>query len=82
MRARQLVTVSGTVYGPDTLRVITTAFDKAWADLAHSFPPNSPEANACRLKLATAVLAEATEHSRDAHALKNTALRRLQSQHH
>jgi hypothetical protein len=66
MRARQLITASGTIHGPETLRVIIKAFDSAWADLA---PSISGEAQACQLKLATIILVEANQERRDANAL-------------
>ena len=79
MRARQLITVSGVAYGPETLRVIIKAFDGACADLARSTRPCSSEDY--EWKLANIILAEASEHHCDATALKNTALSRLQTQH-
>jgi hypothetical protein len=82
MRARQLITVSGTIHGPETLRVIIKAFDSAWADLAPSISVDSGEAQACQLKLATIILAEAYQERRDAMALKNTALRQLHAPQH
>jgi hypothetical protein len=82
MRARQLITVSGAVYGPETLRVIIKAFDSAWADLAPSISADGAEAQARQLKLATIILAEADKERRDAKALKNIALRQLHAQQH
>jgi hypothetical protein len=82
MKARQLIAASGVVYGPDTLRVIITAFDCAWAEIAHQFEPGSDEAQSYRLKLAQAVLAEADENTEAVNVLKDAALRRLQRQHH
>jgi hypothetical protein len=82
MRARQLITVSGTIHGPETLRVIIQAFDSAWADLAPSISANNDEAQACQLKLATIILAQAYQERRDANALKNTALRQLYAPQH
>ena len=82
MRARQLITVSGMIHGPETLRVIIKAFDSAWADLAPSISADSSEAQAFQLKLATIILAEAYQQRRDATALKNTALRHLHAPQH
>jgi hypothetical protein len=80
MRARQLITVSGTMHGPETLRVIIKAFDSAWADLAPSIRSDDQVAHAYQLKLANIILARANEHRADANALKNTALSQLQAQ--
>jgi hypothetical protein len=82
MRARELIAKSGALYGPDTLRVIITAFDCAWAEIAHRFEPNSDAAQSYRLKLAEAVLAEADQDSCAVNVLKDAPLRRLQRQHH
>ena len=82
MRARQLITVSGVVYGPETLRVIIKAFDSAWADLAPSIRGDAAAEQACQLKLATIILAEADQERRDAKALKNAALRQLHAPQH
>ena len=82
MVGRQLVSVAGIAYGPETLRVAIKAFDSAWAELAHSVGPGSAEARACQLKLATIILAEAKEYRGDADALKKAVLNRLHSVHH
>jgi hypothetical protein len=82
MVGRQLVSVAGVAYGPETLRVAIKAFDSAWADLAQSMQPDSAEARACQLKLATIILAEAKEHRGDADALKKAVLNRLHAVHH
>ena len=82
MVGRQLVSVAGVAYGPETLRVAIKAFDSAWAELAHSMGPGTVAARACQLKLATIILAEAKEHRGDADALKKAALHRLHSVHH
>ena len=82
MVGRQLVSVAGVAYGPDTLRVAIKAFDSAWAELAHSVGSGSAEARACQLKLANMILAEAKEHRGDADALKKAVLNELHSVHH
>lgn len=64
----------GASYGPETMKVITQAFDAAWAEIANEVEDNRLGVEAARLKLANAVLANAKENSRDPETLKNAAL--------
>jgi hypothetical protein len=59
-------------YGPETLRVIAQAFDKAWAVIGPGINPD--ETDQARTMLADAILQVATEDSRDPEAIKNAAL--------
>jgi hypothetical protein len=72
MKARALI--SGASYGPDTLKIIGQAFDGAWSEIAHHFEGDPTQTAAARERLAHAVLAVADADSRDAAALKATAL--------
>jgi hemoglobin-like flavoprotein len=72
MKARQLI--EGSTFGPDALKVMGKAFDDAWSEIAPHFSQNGLKSHSARLRLARAVLAFATEDSRDADALKNAAL--------
>ena len=82
MVGRQLVSVAGVAYGPETLRVAIKAFDSAWTDFAQSMKLDSAEARAWQLKLANFILAEAKEYGGDADALKKAVLNRLHAVHH
>jgi hypothetical protein len=54
------------------LKVITQAYDEAWAVIAGNFGEGSIEAG--RVRLATALLSVARDDSRDVEALKRRAL--------
>ena len=71
MKARALI--SGTSYGPEALKLIWQAFDAAWAEISGNFG-DEQSAEAARERLAHAILAVADADSRDAEALKETAL--------
>jgi hypothetical protein len=73
MPLQGLINKRGVVYGPDTLKAITTAFDEAWADVEHNFQAGSPQADAYRTLLANAILFVATTTSNDAQTLKDEA---------
>ena len=72
MKARQLVADSS--YGPDSLKVLFQAFDEAWKEIAPRTSQDEVAVEAARLKLASIVLIVATNESRDAEQIKNTAL--------
>ena len=72
MKARSLI--SGASYGPETLKVIGHAFDDAWSEIARHFQDDATQTETARERLAHAVLAVADPDSRDAAALKATAL--------
>ena len=75
MKARNLI--AGAAYGPETLKLISTAFDEAWAQIQHHFYDDPVATEAGRLQLANAILAIAKEESRDAEELKNLALQTM-----
>jgi hypothetical protein len=68
MKERQLS------YGPDTLRVMGSAFDEAWDSIQHHFEGDVHEIEQARLRLAHAILTVVAEDHKDAQALKNEAL--------
>ena len=72
MRARQMVV--GASFQPETIKVMTEAFDAAWATIADNFRGHPEQIEAARIALAQAVLSVAHEDSRDVEALKNGAL--------
>ena len=61
--------------GPETLRIIAQAFDKAWAVIAPGISPH--ETDQARTMLADAILQVATEDSRDPEAIKKAALQAI-----
>lgn len=75
MKAQALI--SGATYGPDALKVICKAFDDAWAHIEHHFDGDVRQVEEVRLRLAHAILAVATDPSRDPEELKNQALQVL-----
>ena len=75
MKARALISAAS--YGPETLTVIYQAFDAAWAEIAHHFEGHPAQVDAARERLAHAILAVADKCTRDANALKSTALQVL-----
>jgi hypothetical protein len=77
MRARQLISGAGAAFGPDALKVIGQAFDEAWAQIAGHFGSDPAVIESARLSLANAILASATNASRDVEALKNEALKTM-----
>ena len=71
MEARRLIDSAS--FGPDTLRVLSQAFDEAWADIEGNFGCDQTR-EAARVKLATALLSIASDDSRDVAVLKKAAL--------
>ncbi|MGE3703338.1 MAG: hypothetical protein AB7G08_32065 [Hyphomicrobiaceae bacterium] len=74
---KAIALIEGAAYGPDALKAMTQAFDKAWACVAHHFENNPEEAAHARERLAHAVLALADADAHDVDALKCTALKVL-----
>jgi hypothetical protein len=72
MKARKLI--DGASFGPEALKVISEAFDRAWSEIGANFGTDPEDINRARLSLADAVLSIATENSRDVAALKRGAL--------
>ena len=72
MKARQLI--NGASFGPEALRAIGQAFDKAWLEIAGNFGDDVERA---RYRLATALLSVASEDSLDVDALKQATLLRM-----
>jgi hypothetical protein len=75
MKAQHLV--NGASFGPEALKVIGRAFDKAWEEIGGNFGNDPIDIEAARLKLASVLLSIATEDSRDVEALKNSALQAI-----
>jgi hypothetical protein len=75
MGARQRI--AGASFGPEALRVIGQAFDAAWVEIAGNFGNDPGQVEAARVKLAKAILSNATDDSRDVEALKKAAIERM-----
>lgn len=71
----------GTTDGTAALKVITKAFDDAWAHIQHHFDGDELQVEEARTNLAHAILAMATETSSDPEELKNQALQVLAMNH-
>jgi hypothetical protein len=78
MKARELI--AGAAFGPDVLKVITKAFDEAWAELAPQTSIRPQAIDAARLRLANIVLSLATEGSSDVEALRAESIRLFRNQ--
>jgi hypothetical protein len=76
VQASRHIQTQGAVYGPATLKVISQAFDSAWAQIEKRREVQL-QADAFRSLLAEAILAEAQARAFDAEALKKAALVRL-----
>ena len=72
MKARQLL--SGTSYGPDTMKIIFRSFDEAWDSIEASFGHNPLAIQAARVKLANIILSIPHHARSDAEQIKNSAL--------
>jgi hypothetical protein len=77
MKAQALINGVGACYGPETLKVISKAFDDAWSEISPHFARNGLKAESVRRTLANAILEVATEDSRDSDELKNAGLRAM-----
>ena len=76
MKTHQLI--SGGTFGPVAMETIGRAFDQAWAEVADHFKPRHPLAvDAAQRLVADAILANATDESRDPDALRSAGLRTL-----
>jgi hypothetical protein len=75
MKARQLI--DGASFGPEALKAIGQAFDKAWLEVAGNFGDEPGDIERAQYKLATALLSVANEDSRDVEVLKRAALERM-----
>jgi hypothetical protein len=75
MKAREFI--NGATFGPEALKVISQAFDDAWASIASNFGNDPHDIEKARLRLARAMLAVAGEDSRDVEALKTAALQAM-----
>jgi hypothetical protein len=62
--SHDLVAMRGAGFGPDQLKAMIQAFDRAWDTMAPNFEPDSLLAQAYRLKLANAIVELAIEHNR------------------
>ena len=71
MRARKMLVDAA--FGPDALRVITQAFEEAWASIADQYK-TPDQVEAARIQLANAMLSVASDGSRDVKVLKRAAL--------
>jgi hypothetical protein len=75
MEARPLI--DGAAFGPAALKVIWQAYDEAWAQIAANFGSDHLVLRTARVTLANAILAVASDTSRDVEALKNAGLRAM-----
>jgi hypothetical protein len=73
MKARRLI--EGSTFGPETMKVVSQAFDQAWAKIEEHFRGEGERhVEEARLRLAHAVLVVAREDSEDIDQLKSHAL--------
>ena len=74
MRARKMLVDAA--FGPDALKVITRAFEEAWASIADQYT-TPDQIEAARVRLANVMLSIASDGSRDVEVLKHAALQVL-----
>jgi hypothetical protein len=67
----------GASFGPDALKAIGEAFDRAWSDIVANFRDDPADSEKGRIRLAEALLSVADEDSRDIEVLKRAALQRM-----
>src|SRR5262245_32424857 len=67
----------GASFGPDTLKAMGEAFDKAWSEIAEKFGNGPIDIDNARYRLANALLTVAREDSQDVELLKDAALQRM-----
>ena len=72
MKARRLIESSA--FEPETLQIISQAFDQAWGEIAHHFGADAPTIEDARTRLAHACLVVAREGSNDPERIKADAL--------
>jgi hypothetical protein len=73
MKARKLI--EDAAFGPETLKVVSIAFDQAWASIEDHFRGEDDKiVEQPRIRLAHAVLAVAREETEDVARLANDAL--------
>ena len=64
---------------PDSQLAVFAAFDSAWSEIESQFPPEGPEREHARLRLASAMLPFVTEGAIDPLWIKDAALKAMQS---
>jgi len=72
MKARRLIESSS--FGPETLAVISKAFDYAWSEIKDHFSGDDTATQHARMRLAHAILIVAREGDDNAEQVKNNAL--------
>jgi hypothetical protein len=73
MKARKPISA----LGPDALKALGQAFDKAWEEIAGNFGDDPQGVEKARLRLADAVLSIADEDNHNVEVLKHAALQRM-----
>jgi hypothetical protein len=76
MKARRLI--EGASFGPDALKVLSQAYDEAWAILAAGYGNDQSAIEIARLRLANIILGLMREDIRDPAWLRDAALRHYQ----
>lgn len=71
MRARRII--EGASFGPEVLKVVSQAFDEAWASVAPTF--TAGEHDDAREALAHAVMSAARQDSNDVATIRDAAVR-------
>ena len=78
MRARRLI--EGSSFGPETLKVVSQAFDQAWASIEPHFQGEPDKAiEQARLRLAHAVLVVAHEDAADVEPVRLEAITEVET---
>jgi hypothetical protein len=78
MRGLHVIDGGGATYGPAEMKVITSAFDEAWSEIAGNYGRDGLSA---RTQLADAILSAAKYYRGDVATLKAAGLRAMRLRH-
>jgi hypothetical protein len=68
---------SGVTFGPEDLKIITTAYNEVWSEIGAHFDRKNLIAQSARTKLAAAILQAAAKNPTDVEYLKREGLRAM-----
>jgi hypothetical protein len=71
--------IEGSAFGPDVLKVIASAFEEAWVEIADKFSPGEQED--AREQLAQAIIAAARGDTHEVSTVRDAGIRAKQSKY-
>jgi hypothetical protein len=78
MQGLRIINGGGATFGPGEMKVITTAYNEAWSEIASHYNRKGMTAEGARTRLAIAILQAASVNARDREYLKSAGLRAMQ----